>query len=82
MSALSKRVKVSFKLLASSLGNSSSVKTTSLSTSVIKIISKIYNHPITTEECLSYKGERIYRWIKGYWYIIKKCVKTFCLDVL
>ena len=25
-----------------------------LSTSVIKIISKIYNHPITTEECLDY----------------------------
>ena len=60
LTALSRRVKANFKLLASSLGNSPSVKTTSLSTSVIKIISKIYNHPITTEECLSYIKDKGY----------------------
>ncbi len=55
LSALAKRTRANFKLLASSLGKTSDVKgTTMLSTSVIKIISKIYNHPITTEECLDY----------------------------
>ena len=52
---MAKRTRANFKLLASSLGKTSDVKgTTMLSTSVIKIISKIYNHPITTEECLDY----------------------------
>ena len=53
--ALAKRIKANFKLLAASLGKTADVKgTTMLSTAVIKIISKIYNHPITTEECLDY----------------------------
>ena len=55
LTALAKRVKSNFKILASSMGQTPSVKgTTMLSTSIIKIISKIYNHPITTEECLEY----------------------------
>ena len=55
LTALAKRIKANFKLLAASLGKTADVKgTTMLSTSVIKIISKIYNHPITTEECLEY----------------------------
>jgi GTPase Era involved in 16S rRNA processing len=61
LTALSRRVKANFKLLASSLGNSPMVKgTTSLSTAVIKIISKIYNHPITTGECLDYIESKNY----------------------
>lgn len=55
LTALSQRVKVNFKILASTLENSPSVKgTTNLSTSVIKIISKIYNHIMTTKKCLEY----------------------------
>ena len=55
LTALAKRIRTNFKLLAASLGKTADVKgTTMLSTSVIKIISKIYNHPITTEECLEY----------------------------
>ena len=55
LTALSRRVKANFKLLASCIGRSIWVKgSTCLSTSVIKIISKIYNHPITTKECLDY----------------------------
>lgn len=55
MTALSTRVKANFKLLASCIGRSIWVKgSTCLSTAVIKIISKIYNHPITTRECLNY----------------------------
>lgn len=50
--ALSLRVKANFKLLASSLGTGPNVRgTTMLSSSVIKIISKIYNHEITVEGC-------------------------------
>ena len=53
LKALSLRVKSNFKLLAATLGKSPNVKgTTMLATSVIKIISNIYNHKITTEECL------------------------------
>ena len=53
LTALALRVKSNFKLLAATLGTNSSVTgTTMLSTSVIKIISNIYNHPITTDECL------------------------------
>lgn len=55
MEALSRRVKENFKLLASCIGRRIWVKgSTCLSTAVIKIISKIYNHPITTEKCLNY----------------------------
>ena len=55
LTALAKRIRTNFKLLAASLGKTADVKgTTMLSTSVIKIISKIYNHPMTTEECLDY----------------------------
>ena len=54
LTALALRVKLNFKLLAATLGTSPSVTgTTMLSTSVIKIISSIYNHPITTDECLN-----------------------------
>lgn len=61
LTALAKRVKSNFKLLASSLGNSPNIKgTTMLSTSIIKIISKIYNHPITTRECLEYIESKKY----------------------
>ena len=61
LTALAKRVKSNFKLLASSLGTTADVKGTSmLSTSVIKIISKIYNHPITTKECLDYIESKVY----------------------
>jgi len=61
LTALSKRVKSNFKLLASSMGQTADVKgTTMLSTSVIKIISKIYNHPITTRECLDYIESKEY----------------------
>lgn len=53
LSALSNRIKVNFKLLASSLGTNADVKgTTMLSNSVIKIISNIYNHKISTDESL------------------------------
>ena len=52
LTALSTRIKANFKLLASSFGTNSSVKTTMLSNSVIKIISNIYNHKITTDESL------------------------------
>lgn len=53
LTALAKRAKSNFKLLASSMGNSPNIKgTTMLSTAIIKIISKIYNHPIKTAECL------------------------------
>ena len=55
LTALASRVKANFKILASSMGQSYDVKgTTMISTSVIKIISKIYNHPITTDDCLDY----------------------------
>jgi hypothetical protein len=58
LTALSTRVKANFKLLASCIGDSLWTEwvkgSTCLSTSVIKIISKIYNHPITTKECLNY----------------------------
>lgn len=53
LKALSLRVKSNFKLLAATLGKSPNVKgTTMLATSVIKIISNIYNHKITSDECL------------------------------
>ena len=53
LTALALRVKGNFQLLAATLGTNPSVTgTTMLSTSVIKIISNIYNHPITTDECL------------------------------
>lgn len=55
LTALSIRAKANFKILASSLGDSPSVKGTSnLSTAAIKVISKIYNHSIVTNECLQY----------------------------
>ena len=54
LTALSRRVKANFKLLASTLENSPFVKTTSISNAVIKIISKIYNHPMSTEKCLEF----------------------------
>jgi GTPase Era involved in 16S rRNA processing len=51
--ALSQRAKENFKLLASSMGISPSVKgTTMLSTAILKVISNIYNHHITTNDCL------------------------------
>ena len=34
--------------------------TTSLSTAVIKIISKIYNHPISTQECVDFIEDKKY----------------------
>ena len=44
-----------FKILSSSMGQNNDVKGTAMiSTFVIKIISKIYNHSITTNECLDY----------------------------
>ena len=53
LTGLSSRIKANFKLLAASLGKNASVKgTTMLSNSVIKIISNIYNHKITTDESL------------------------------
>ena len=55
LTALARRVKYNFKILASTMGQSYDVKgTTMISTAVIKIISKIYNHPITTQDCLKY----------------------------
>ena len=52
LKALSLRVKANFKLLAASLGTGPNVKgTTMLSSSVIKIISSISNHKITSEAC-------------------------------
>lgn len=61
LTALAKRAKSNFKLLASSLGNNADVKgTTMLSTSIIKIISNIYNYPITTEKCLEYIESKKY----------------------
>lgn len=51
--ALAQRAKENFKLLASSMGISPTVKgTTMLSTAILKIISNIYNHHITTNDCL------------------------------
>lgn len=51
--ALSIRATENFKLLASSMGISPNVKgTTMLSTAILKIISNIYNHHITTNDCL------------------------------
>ena len=59
LTALSQRVKANFKILASTLENSPSVKgTTNLSTAMIKVISKIYDHPIITKECLDYIAKR------------------------
>ena len=61
LTALARRVKSNFKILASSMGQSYNVKgTTMISTAIIKIISKIYNHPITTEECLDYISDKGY----------------------
>jgi GTP-binding protein EngB required for normal cell division len=55
LTALSLRVKAKIKLLANTLENSYSVRGTSnLSTAMIKIISKIYNVPYTTEKCLDF----------------------------
>ena len=54
LTALSQRAKLNFKILASTLENSPSVKSVNLSTAVIKVISKIYDNPITTDECLRY----------------------------
>ena len=55
VTALAKREKSNFKLLASSLGISPNCKgTTMLSTAIIKIISKLYNHPISNKECLEF----------------------------
>ena len=55
LKAISLRVKANFKLLAASLGTDAKVKgTTMLSVSVIRIISNIYNHPITVDECLEF----------------------------
>ena len=54
LTALSQRAKLNFKILASTLENSPSVKSVNLSTAVIKVISKIYDNPITTEECLKF----------------------------
>ena len=59
--ALAQRAKSNFKLLASSMGDRISSKgTTMLSTSIIKIISNIYNHPITTRECLEFIESKKY----------------------
>lgn len=59
--ALAQRAKSNFKLLASSMGDSINTKgTTMLSTSIIKIISNIYNHPITTRECLEFIESKKY----------------------
>lgn len=53
LTALSLRVKANFKLLAASLGKGPLVKgTTMLTNSVIKIISNIYNHKITSKESI------------------------------
>lgn len=61
LTALARRAKNNFKLLASSMGQTADVKgTTMLSTSVIKIISKIYNHPMTTIECLDFIESKSY----------------------
>ena len=55
LTALSQRVKTNFKILASTLENSPFVKgTTNLSTAVIKIVSKMYNDPYDTKECLDF----------------------------
>ena len=54
LTALSQRAKLNFKILASTLENSPSVKSVNLSIAVIKVISKIYDNPITTDECLRY----------------------------
>ena len=55
LKALSIRVKINFKILAATLENSPNAKgATNLSTAVIKIISKIYNHILTTKDCLDY----------------------------
>lgn len=54
LTALSQRAKLNFKILASTLENSPSVKSVNLSTAAIKVISKIYDNPITTDECLRY----------------------------
>ena len=55
LTALSHRIKANFKILANTLENSPSVKgTTNLSTAAIKAISKIYNQPVITNDCLNY----------------------------
>lgn len=50
LTALSRRAKANFKILASSLENSPFVKITVISNVVIRVISKIYNHSITKEQ--------------------------------
>ena len=72
---MSLRVKSNFKLLAVTLGKSPNVKgTTMLAASVIKIISNIYNHKITTEECLKiinnkgYTNELVNEDTRGRWF--------------
>ena len=60
ISALAKRVRGNFKLLASS-DNSINIKgTTMLSIAVIKIISSLYNNPINTDKCLKIIKENKY----------------------
>ena len=55
LTALSQRIKANFKILASTLENSPFSKdSVNLATPVVKIISKIYNHSITTKECLDF----------------------------
>jgi GTPase Era involved in 16S rRNA processing len=79
LTALAKRAKSNFKLLASSMGNSPNIKgTTMLSTAIIKIISKIYNHPIKTADCLDLIESKKYtNELKGNDTYRRKIEKTF-----
>ena len=79
ITALAKREKSNFKLLASSLGTSPSCKgTTMLSTAIIKIISKLYNHPIKLQECLEIIESKKYtNELTGKDTTIRKIEKTF-----
>ena len=79
LTALAKRAKSNFKLLASSMGNSPNIKgTTMLSTAIIKIIAKIYNHPIKTADCLDLIESKKYtNELKGNDTYRRKIEKTF-----
>lgn len=79
VTALAKRAKSNFKLLASSLGNSPNCKgTTMLSTAIIKIISKLYNHPISLNECLELiESQKYTNELNGKDTTIRKIEKAF-----
>ena len=62
------------------MGNSPNIKgTTMLSTAIIKIIAKIYNHPIKTADCLDLIESKKYtNELKGNDTYRRKIEKSFC----